>query len=118
MSLTDLARLVDQFNSIYAGRLDGAQKPRLIPVLRLPQSYRFDDSYQAIDLRVSKVFSISERWRFRVIGEVFNLYNAANLSGFSGDLTSPAFGQPTARYTHVFGSGGPRAFQIAVRGSF
>ncbi len=47
-----------------------------------------------------------------LIGEVFNLYNASNRSGFSGDLTSAAFGQPTSRATQVFGSGGPRSFQI------
>ena len=43
-----------------------------------------------------------------LIGEVYNLHNAANLTGFSGDLTSAAFGQPTGRATQVFGSGGPR----------
>ncbi len=59
-----------------------------------------------------------ERWRLSLIGEVFNLYNAANLSGYSSDLTSAAFGQPTARFTQSFGSGGPRAFQLAMRVSF
>jgi len=54
-----------------------------------------------------------------LIGEVFNLFNIANLSGFSGDLTnSPTFGQPSSRVTQVFGSGGPRSFQLAVRVSF
>lgn len=53
-----------------------------------------------------------------LIGEVFNLYNKANLSGYSGDLTSATFGQPTSRTTQAFGSGGPRAFQLAMRVSF
>ena len=53
-----------------------------------------------------------------LIGEVFNAYNAANLSGYSGDLTSAAFGQPTSRVVQVFGSGGPRSFQVAARVSF
>ena len=53
-----------------------------------------------------------------LIGEVFNVYNAANLSGHSGNLTSVAFGQPSARFTQVFGSGGPRAFQFGARFSF
>ena len=61
---------------------------------------------------------MGERWRIRVIGEVFNLYNAANLSGYSNDLTAAGFGQPTARFTQLFGSGGPRAFQLAARISF
>ena len=48
--------------------------------------------------------------------KVFNLYNHSNLTGYSGDLTNRAtFGQPTGRATQVFGSGGPRAFQLAVR---
>jgi len=53
-----------------------------------------------------------------LIGEVFNVYNAANLSGYSGDLTGNAFGQPTLRFTQVFGSGGPRAFQLGAQVSF
>lgn len=59
-----------------------------------------------------------ERWRASLIGEVFNLYNKANLTGYSGDLTSAAFGQPTNQANQVFGSGGPRAFQLALRLSF
>ena len=39
-----------------------------------------------------------------LIGEVFNLYNKANLTGYSGDLTSAAFGQPTSRATQVTSS--------------
>jgi len=49
---------------------------------------------------------------------VFNVYNAANLSGYSGDLAAAGFGQPSSRATQVFGSGGPRAFQLAMRASF
>ena len=49
---------------------------------------------------------------------VFNLYNNANLTNYGGDLTSAAFGQPTSRATQVFGSGGPRAFQLALRLTF
>jgi len=63
-------------------------------------------------------FDFREHWRLLIIGEVFNLYNAANLSGHSGNLTSAAFGQPTIRATQIFGSGGPRAFQLATRLSF
>jgi hypothetical protein len=57
-------------------------------------------------------------FRHRFIGEAFNLYNAANLSDYSGDLTKVAFGQPTRRFDQVFGSGGPRAFQLGARVSF
>ena len=53
--------------------------------------------------------------RLTIIGEAFNLYNASNLSGYSGDLTSASFGQPTSRLTQTFRSGGPRSFQLAAR---
>ena len=60
-----------------------------------------------------------KRWSLTLIGEVFNLYNAANLSGHSGNLVNvAAFGRPTSRATQVFGSGGSRAFQLAMRVSF
>ena len=109
----DLARLVDQFNQTYTGTSD--PHGRAIPRLTLPGSYAFGDNFHSLDLRLSRSLVFHERWRLSLIGEVFNLYNKANLSGYSGDLTSAAFGQPTARYTQVFGSGGPRAFQLALR---
>ena len=97
----------------------GSLTAGLSRAITLPASYSFDHGYQSLDLRLSRTFVFRERWRLRVIGEVFNLYNAANLSGYSNDLTNPAsFGQPTARFTQLFGSGGPRAFQLAARISF
>jgi carboxypeptidase family protein len=116
MGRADLERLVGQFNPTYAGTKDA--QGRFIPPLTLPARYAFGDNFQALDLRLSRAFVFRERWRLSLIGEVFNLYNKANLTGYSGDLTSAAFGQPTSRATQVFGSGGPRAFQLALRVSF
>jgi hypothetical protein len=49
----------------------------------------------------------------------FNLLNTANLVQYSGNLSNPAaFGQPGARFTQIFGSGGPRAFQLGARVTF
>jgi hypothetical protein len=107
---------VEQFNSTYSGAKDAAGRP--IPRLALPAHYSFADNLHSLDLRLSRSFVFRERWRVSLIGEVFNLYNKANLTGNSGDLTSAAFGQPTNRATQVFGSGGPRAFQLALRLSF
>jgi hypothetical protein len=112
----DLARLVNQFNQTYPGTLDA--QDRIIPRLTLPASYSLDHNSQALDMRLSRTFVFRERWRLTLIGEGFNLYNAANLSGYSTDLTSAAFGQPSARFTQLFGSAGPRAFQFAGRFSF
>jgi hypothetical protein len=67
---------------------------------------------------LSRDFTFRERWRITLIGEAFNLFNIANLSVLSGDLLGAGFGQATSRVTQVFGSGGPRAFQLAVRTGF
>jgi hypothetical protein len=116
MGRADLERLVDQFNSTYAGKKDAASHS--IPRLVLPAHYSFGDNLQSLDLRLSRLFVFREHWRMSLIGEVFNLYNKANLTGYSGDLTSAGFGQPTGKATQVFGSGGPRAFQLAMRLTF
>jgi carboxypeptidase family protein len=116
MGRADLERLVDKFNQSYGGTKDS--HGRSIPRLTLPARYSFGDNFHGLDLRLSRSFVFRERWRLSLIGEVFNLYNKANLSGYSGDLTSAAFGQPTSRATQVFGSSGPRAFQLAMRVSF
>jgi len=112
----DLAQLVAQFNPIHAGTKDA--QGRTIPRLTLPARYAFGDNFHALDLRLSRSLVFHERWHLSLMGEAFNLYNKANLSNYSGDLTSPSFGQPTSRVTQVFGSGGPRAFQLAARVSF
>lgn len=73
------------------------------------------------------------------MAEVFNLFNVTNIlgvsnvnySGFSnvlirdsndpanaGFLRSSSFGRPVTAAGGVFGSGGPRAFQLAVRLTF
>jgi hypothetical protein len=113
---SDLERLIAQFNAVYAGKSDA--QGRLIPTLTLPARYSLGDNFHTLDLRLSRSFVFRERWRVSLIGDVFNLYNKPNLTGYSGDLTSPAFGQPTSRATQVFGSGGPRAFQLAMRVGF
>ncbi len=117
MGRADLERLVAQFNQTHAGKIDGNGAP--IRSLTLPDNYWFHDNFHALDLRLSREFVFEKRWRLKLIGEAFNLYNAANLSGHRGDLTTrDAFGRPTNRATQVFGSGGSRAFQFAMRVSF
>jgi len=97
----DLERLVAQFNQSYAGKNDA--QGRLIRTVTLPASYALGNNFHSLDLRLARSFVLRERWRLLLMGEVFNLYNKANLAGYSGDLTSPAFGQPTSRATQVFG---------------
>ena len=117
MGRTELTKLVARFDATYSGTKDALG--RTIPRLALPAQYSFGDSLQSLDLRLSRNFVLRERWRVSLIGEVFNLYNKSNLTGYSGDLTNSAtFGQPSSRATQVFGSGGPRAFQLAMRVTF
>ena len=112
----DLERLVEEFNQTYAGTRDA--RGALIPGVTLPPRFSFGDDLHTLDIRLSRSFVPRARVRLTLIGEVFNVYNAANLGGHSEDLTSAAFGQPTNRATQIFGSGGPRAFQLAVRVGF
>jgi hypothetical protein len=113
-------------------------KPR-VPLPLVRDELEFGDSFSSLDLRVSKVFKLSERVRIEPIAEVFNLFNVTNVlgvsnvnySGFSNVLVrdssdpssagfnrSSSFGQPVTTAGGVFGSGGPRAFQFAARVTF
>ena len=109
MGRADLERLVAQFNQSFAN----AGSP-----LTLPAQYSFGHSFHSLDVRLSRSFAFGDRWSLSLIGEAFNLYNKANLSGYSGDLKSAAFGQPTSRLTQIFGSEGPRAFQVGTKVRF
>jgi Carboxypeptidase regulatory-like domain/TonB dependent receptor len=113
-------------------------KPRvLLPLVR--DDLQFGDKFSSLDLRVSKIFKVGERFTIEPIAEVFNLFNVTNVlglsnvnySGFSnvlvrdsndpgsaGFLRSSSFGQPVSTAGGVFGSGGPRAFQFAARVMF
>ncbi len=113
----ELRRAVDAFNENFAGRRTPRNQP--IPRITLPADYEFGDNYLTQDLRLSHTFVFREKYKLMLIGEVFNFLNIANLSGHSGNLANTAtFGQPTRRVDQVFGSGGPRAFQLGARVSF
>jgi hypothetical protein len=113
----DLASAVTAFNTAYAGKRDA--RGQVIPTITLPASYEFGDWFSSQDVRVTKNFTFKERYKFSVFAEVFNLFNVANLGGYSFNLNNTAtFGQPTSRAGQVFGSGGPRAFQLGSRFSF
>jgi hypothetical protein len=113
---SDLQSYVNQFNQQYAGKT--TSRGQQIPTVTLPQSYSFGDNFYSQDMRLTKTIKFTERWRLQIFGEAFNLFNIANLSGFSMDLNSAGFGQPTSRIGQVFGSGGPRAFQLGSRLNF
>ena len=113
---SELASAVALWNRSYAGKTDA--RGQNIPQLTLPASYEFGDVFSSQDLRLTKTFTWKDRVRLSVFGEMFNIFNIANLSGYNFDLNNPNFGQPTQRATQVFGSGGPRALQVGGRISF
>ncbi len=141
----DIRRMVDEYNAKFPAPQDtilrdigranrdfiGAPYPYII----LPEDFSSGDSFITHDLRVTRTISFTEKVKLNVIAEGFNIFNIANLSGFSGSLASAAyqrptattagrpnpnnnFGQATGRVSPIFGTGGPRAFQLAARISF
>jgi outer membrane receptor protein involved in Fe transport len=108
------------------------------PLPLVGDDVRFSDGFSSVDLRVSRPLA----WRgvrIEPMLEVFNLFNVTNILGVSvknysgytnalvrdagdpseaGFLRSSGFGQAVSTAGGVFGSGGPRAFQLAVRARF
>ncbi len=120
-----LATAIAAWNTNYAGTKSpyGATLSKLI----LPANYQLGDSTFDTDVRVTKSFSYKERYHLYVFGEFFNVFNIANLTGYSFTLNTVAanpasqsfsFGQPTQRANQTFLSGGPRAIQIGGRFTF
>ena len=129
LSASALQGLVSQYNADVEARTrrvtnpDGSVtvvRPRtpfnqIINPIALPEKFSNGDSFLTQDVRLTRAVKISERVRLSLIGEVFNLFNIANLTGFSGVLNQPNYGLPSARAAQVFGPGGPRAIQLAAR---
>ena len=124
---SELNAFINQFNT---GRPLGSQLPLVSDNVKL------GDSFQSLDLRLTKTFRFNEHFNIQGIAEVFNLFNVTNIrgvnnvnfSGFQntllrdsanstdpGFLRSSRFGSAIQTAGGVFGTGGPRAFQFAVR---
>ncbi len=114
---SNLAAAVTSWNSTYAGKTS-ANGQNQFPTLTLPANYELGEGGHSEDLRLTKTFTFKERYKFAAFVEMFNIFNVSNLSGYSFNLASAAFGQPQQRAGQVFGSGGPRAVQVGGRFSF
>jgi hypothetical protein len=100
---------------------------------------RFGDTFNSLDLRLARDIRIREGMTLQLLGEVFNLANKTNIlgsftsnySGFFNTLVrdcgdseascymhSGKFGKPVGTAGGVFGSGGPRAFQLGAKFTF
>ena len=128
ISKSDLADLVSRYNTTVAGAGKLTPAGQRYPTIALPANYKLGDNFSSQDVRLTKTFRFKEKLDLRLIGEVFNIFNISNVAGFNFNLAgsvvngvtqpNPAFGQPNQRVGQTFGSGGPRAFQIAARLSF
>jgi len=127
----ELNAFITQTNA--AGGISGV----LLPLVS--DGARFTDSFNSLDIRVSRSFSAGAHVRIEPMIEVFNLFNVTNILGISnvnysgfanvlvrdsdqagtpGYLRSSRFGQPVTTAGGVFGSGGPRAMQLAAKLTF
>lgn len=105
------------------------------PIANVPSRMNFFSPFSSFDMRLQKVFPIHEKMSVHLIGEVFNLFNEVNVRGtlkenYSGrnisisPLASTTGGVESNFYQAqtvaggFFGSGGPRAFQFAMRFEF
>jgi carboxypeptidase family protein len=124
LSKTELESLVNEYNASIAGTPTPLARAGLNPAQRypritLPADYQLSDVFSSQDIRITKTFRMRDRVDLRLIGEVFNVLNTSNLTNFNFNLVVPtAFGKANQRVGQTFGSGGPRAFQLAARIGF
>jgi hypothetical protein len=113
-------------------RCDSTNPNFFDPIVRLallpPGTQIGTDSVISQDIRLTKMFKFGEKTSLDLIGEVFNVFNIANLTyptaiTLADEGTAPSdiltvVHGPTARTSSVFGTGGPRAFQFAAKFRF
>lgn len=102
--------------------------------LQVDPKLSFGHSFNSFDTRLTRTFHFKEPHTLQFIAEAFNLFNVTNIrgttnrnySGVNNVLTAgdvaPTSNNPFNRALETagkfFGSGGPRAFQFALRYSF
>ena len=145
LNADDIRRLVADYNSKFPSgpnvplrdipRQNRDAVGAAFPYIVLPEEFSSGDSFITTDLRVTRTIAVGEKVRLNLIAEGFNIFNIANLAGYSGSLGSAAwirptatapgmpnpnnnFGRATSRVSPIFGTGGPRAFQVAARVNF
>ena len=115
------------------GGIDG------VPLPLVREDALFSDGFDSLDLRLSRRFALTKSVSLEAIVECFNVFNVTNILGVSksnysgftnvlardnsdpgdpGFLRSSSFGRASTTAGGVFGSGGPRAFQLGLRAQF
>src|SRR3954469_5937195 len=74
-------------------------------------------AFSQLDVRVSKLFNLTNATGVEAIFEVFNLFNASNPAGYNGNRASTTFGQPST-YAGDPLQGEQRLAQLGVRFRF
>jgi hypothetical protein len=132
MNINQLRELVSSFNSDVESRTRRIQNPdgsntvirprtpfnQIINPITLPDHFTSGDTFITQDVRLSRTVRLKEKVELKLMGEVFNLFNVANLTGHNDVLNQPNYGQSSSRIGQAFGSGGPRAFQFGARLEF
>jgi hypothetical protein len=117
--------LITRYNSsLTPGQTDPFGQA-MLPLALLPADTQVGgDWLHSQDVRLTKTINFNEKYRVQLTGEVFNLFNFANLvnvtdfviptadEAASGGITTLS---PTQRSNSVFGTGGPRAFQFGAK---
>jgi hypothetical protein len=94
--------------------------------LQVDPRIKFGHDFNSFDTRVSRIFHLKEPHTLEAIVDVFNLFNVTNIrgttnrnySGVNNVLGTSDFNRALETAGKFFGSGGPRAFQFALRYSF
>ena len=100
--------------------------PGTTTLVQVDPKLKFGDDFNSFDMRITRTFHLKEPHSLQAIAEVFNLFNITNIrgttnrnySGFSNTIDSTGFNRPLETAGKFFGSGGPRAFQFALRYTF
>jgi hypothetical protein len=130
-SASELNAYITSLNA--SGGIDG------VPLPLVGDDARFADGFDALDLRLSRRFALGKTVSLEAIVECFNVFNVTNILGVSrsnysgfrnvlardssepsdpGFLRSSSFGHALTTAGGVFGTGGPRAFQLGLRAQF
>jgi len=100
--------------------------PGTTTLVQVDPKLKFGDDFNSFDMRITRTFHLKEPHSLQALAEGFNLFNITNIrgttnrnySGFSNTIDATGFNRPLETAGKFFGSGGPRAFQFALRYTF
>ena len=138
---SQLNAVIDRWNALPACTASAAPCNEGGALAHVPAGVNYFSPFSSLDLRVRKAIALREGVSLSLMGEGFNLFNQVNIRGTSnanfagrdiaissaallqtpGQTTLPVqttFYKPVNTAGGFFGSGGPRAFQLAAKLEF